>query len=79
MADSRAGTRRLETALVALQTGGIADPDIKMERLPGGIADRVWVRLSMQLNEPTVAQPRASLVGLIPADKAREVHHEESA
>ena len=70
MADSRAATRRLEAALVALQAGGTADPDLQIERLPGGTADRVWVRLSMRLNEPTVVQPRASLVGLIPAAKA---------
>jgi hypothetical protein len=70
MADSRAATRRLEAAFVTLQSGGTADPDLLMERLPGGSADRAWVRLSMRLNEPTATQTHASLVGLIPAAQA---------
>jgi hypothetical protein len=74
LADSRAAARRLESALVALQSGGAADPDLQIERLPGAVAGHAWVRLSLPPRAPGSAPgntpPRASLVGLIPADKA---------
>ena len=86
MAESRAAARRLEQALIALQTGpataasrppveanaapGTLDPDVHVERLPGTLAGRVWVRLSVPVGAPGIAQPRVSLVGLIPAANA---------
>ena len=103
MADSRAATRRLEQALIALQsvtrasrppaeadpaatpaapqtsieasaprppTPAALDPAIQIERPPGALNGRVWVRLSIPVGSPALAQPRASLVGLVPAANA---------
>jgi hypothetical protein len=105
MADSRAASRRLEQALISLQSGPVTrasrppveadsaaapaaqqtsieasaprppapaalDPDLHIERLPGALNGRVWVRLSIPVGSPALAQPRASLVGLIPAANA---------
>jgi len=66
MADSRAATRRLEQALIALQAGAAPDPQLQIERLPDNLPGRVWVRLSLPAL-PGIDQPRPSLVGLVPA------------
>ncbi len=66
LADERAAARRLEDNLIALQTGGKADPALPLERLPGSVAGKAWVRIST----PAGQMPHTSLVGLIPADQA---------
>jgi hypothetical protein len=70
MAQQRADARRLELALFTLQSGGKADPDFQMERLADAPANHVWVRLSLRQLAPNANAARASLVGLVPADKA---------
>ena len=66
MADARALDRRLETALLTLQAGGRADPDLRVERLGDGPGQRVWVRLSVGPG----AAPAVSQTGPEPAGPA---------
>ena len=54
MADQRAAVRRLDQALLVLQSGGNADPQLQIERLADGPADCVWVRVSFP---PPATQP----------------------
>jgi hypothetical protein len=87
MTDTRAANRRLEQALLTLQAGGTADPELQIERLTNGPGNRVWVRLAVRQGapggQPVGVEPpremdnrpggpplRATLVGLVPADKA---------
>jgi hypothetical protein len=70
MADSRADSRRLEESLLTLQAGGNADPALKIERLGEGPEKRVWVRVSLVREVPGGTPVQASLVGLVPANKA---------
>jgi hypothetical protein len=70
MADSRAADRRLEQALLTLQTGGTLDPELRMERLGEGPAHRVWIRLSLRRGSVPAVPNQVALLGLVPADKA---------
>jgi hypothetical protein len=70
MAQQRADARRLESALFTLQSGGKAAPEFQIERLADAPANRAWVRLSLRQPAPNANAARASLVGLVPADKA---------
>jgi hypothetical protein len=71
MYQQRADARRLEAALFTLQSGGKADPQLQLERLAAAAPpNRVWVRLSLPQPTPNGNAARASLVGLVPADKA---------
>jgi hypothetical protein len=86
MAEARAVNRQLEAGLLALQSGGKADPDLRVERLGNGPDNRVWVRVALRQGAPAIATgpepgnlPPAgrigqevtnSLVGLVPAEKA---------
>ena len=74
LAESRAGTRRLEAALWTLQAGGVPDAQVAVERLPGDRPDRrVWVRVSLPATqERAAAGPGQSLVGLVPAERLPE-------
>jgi hypothetical protein len=70
MAQQRADARRLEAALFTLQTGGNIDPQCQIERLAANAPpNRAWVRVSLPKNTPGANSGRASLVGLVPADK----------
>lgn len=66
LADTRAGMRQLETAALAMQTGGTSEKDLQVERLGEAAGGRVWVRISMS----DARGKDRSLVALVPADKA---------
>jgi type II secretory pathway pseudopilin PulG len=63
MADARALDRRLETALLTLQSGGKADPDLLIERLGEGPDHRAWVRVSLRSAAPPAAPPTGPEAG----------------
>jgi len=69
LAATRATMRRLEAGLFALRVGENVDPGLKLERLPGTIDVFTWVRISTGTGQT----PRASLVGLVPADRAAAI------
>ena len=72
MAVKRAGERRLESTLLAMQTGGSAEKDVAVERLSDAAAPgHVWVRVSLREGE-TPAVRKLTLVGLVPADRLAE-------
>ena len=69
LADMRAGMRQLEAAAMALQSGGVPDKAVKVERLNEAAGGRVWVRLS---STDATGKSR-SLVALAPADQAGRI------
>jgi hypothetical protein len=72
MAMRRAGERRLEDTLLALQSGGTPEKDVAIERLASPtLPGKVWVKVSLPAGE-TSAVRQLSLTGLVPAGSLAE-------